>query len=70
MNLNKKLPQPINVGILCSIVALYFIITIISDIIYRFIRKQPISISHFEIIGCILIMRGILTISLKSGHKK
>lgn len=70
MNLNNKLPQPINVGILSSIVALYFIITIISDIIYRSIRKQSISISNYQIIGCILIIGGIITISLKSDHKK
>ena len=37
---------------------------------HRIIKKQPISISYFEIFGCIFIIIGIITISLKSNYKK
>mgnify|MGYP001071449166 CR=1 FL=1 len=62
---NNKLKNPYNVGILNSILALYFIITMIADIIYKLYTKQKINISIREIIGVIFIILGVILISTK-----
>ena len=63
--INSSLKPPINIGILSSIVALYFIIVIICNIIYNLIKKEKIQITKNEIIGCILIIVGIIFITRK-----
>ena len=62
-NMNSELKPPINVGILSAILALYFIVTIVADIFLKMWKKERVHITTKQIIGCILIIAGIITIS-------
>ena len=59
---NSKLKEPVNIGILITILSLSFIFTILIDIIDNLYKNNPISITKSEGIGCIFIIIGILLI--------
>lgn len=61
--MNSELKPPINVGILSAILALYFIVTIFADIFLKMWKKERVHITMPQIIGCVLIVSGIIVIS-------
>ena len=65
-NINRKSKNPINLGILTSILSANFIFTIIIEEIINYIQKKPLQIKFGQIIGIIAIIFGIITISLNS----
>lgn len=61
--MNSELKQSINVGILSAILALYFIVTIFADVFLKMWKKERVHITMPQIIGCVLIVAGIIVIS-------
>ena len=61
--MNSELKTPINVGILSAILALYFIVTIVADIFLKMWKRERVHITSKQIIGCVLIIAGIIIIS-------
>ena len=61
--MNSELKTPINVGILSAVLALYFIVTIVADIFLKMWKRERVHITTKQIIGCVLIIAGIITIS-------
>ena len=61
--MNSELKPPINVGILSAILALYFIVTIFADVFLKMWKKEHVHITMPQIIGCVLIVAGIIVIS-------
>ena len=59
---NSKLKEPVNIGILTTILSLSFIFTIIIDLINNLYENKSISITTNEVIGCLFIIIGILII--------
>lgn len=60
---NSKLENPVNVGILTSILSLGFVFTIIMDIIINVINKKPIHFSVSQGLGLSFIIAGIVVLS-------
>ena len=59
---NSKLKEPVNIGILTTVLSLSFIFTFIIDILDNLIEKKPIIVYKSELIGCLFIILGILII--------
>ena len=70
MSYNNNSKNPVNIGILSGILAINFIVTLFVDIIYKLYKKEKLTITIWEILGCVLIISGILMISLIKKSNK
>ena len=59
---NSHLKNPVNLGVLTGILSTSFIFTILLNVLVNLYEKKPINIPNIEIIGCVLILAGVLCI--------